>query len=92
MADTPFNEANLISGIVQALQQCQVIDNAPPSPPPAPAANAATTPRTDDAMTNILTQMLNMQERYIETTNRMVEMNSNRNNGGGGGRGRGNRG
>lgn len=102
IADTPFNEANLISGIVDALQQCQIIDNGTPSPAPAenptappttpapaPAANSATQ-HTDDVMTNILSQMMTMQGQVVDLTNQMIQHNNNnRHNNNQGGRGRG---
>ena len=92
VADTPFNEANLISGIVDALQQCQVIDT-PSDHESQQEANSITrntpTARTNDVMTNILTQMMQMQERYVDLSARLMENNNNRGGGRGAGRGRG---
>lgn len=100
--DTPYNEANLISGIVDALQRCQIIEDGTPSPPPAqapspaptpaPAANNATQRTTDDVMSNILNQMMAMQGQVVDLTNQMMQQNNNNNyrrNNNQGGRGRG---
>ena len=102
IADTPYNKANLISGIVEALQQCQIIEPSPapaPTPPPAPnnKANAMnrSSPCTDNVVTNILSQMMTMQGQFVDLSNRLMNQNNNtggggnRNNGGGRGRRRG---
>ena len=82
----------MISGIVDALQQCQVIDTPGSNQNSEEAANVSRgqQSRSDDVMTNILQQMMQMQDRYVDLTSRLVNQ-SNQGGGRGGRNGSGNK-
>ena len=83
IADTPFNEANIITGIVEALQQTRLNAPAPPAPAVSPpvnetrvlteAANSVHQPvlQSPDLVTSLLTQMISVQDRLNHLNDRL---------------------
>ena len=94
MAETPFNQANLVCQIVDAVQESlSNNEDLRNDEPPAPAANAARPPTTqspapssDPAMTALLQQMMLMNTNMLNAISGNGGGNRSNNNNNGGGR------